>query len=87
MQVSLFLIPLLIVLGWIMGKEAMTLAFAGFQVAVLFVAVLLVNYLIGDGKSHWLEGMLLQCLYLIIAVCAWYYPQVDANGNPVTTVG
>jgi Ca2+:H+ antiporter len=64
MQVSLFLIPLLVVLGWIMGKEDMTLAFDGFQVAVLFVAVLLVNYLIGDGKSHWLEGMLLQCLYL-----------------------
>ncbi|KUJ16640.1 calcium/proton exchanger [Mollisia scopiformis] len=70
MQVSLFLIPLLVVIGWIMGKGDMTLSFDGFQVAVLFVAVLLVNYLIGDGKSHWLEGMLLQCLYLIIAVCA-----------------
>jgi Ca2+:H+ antiporter len=50
MQVSLFLIPLLVVIGWIMGKEDMTLAFDGFQVAVMFVAVLLVNYLIGDGK-------------------------------------
>jgi len=50
MQVSLFLIPLLVVLGWIMGKEDMTLSFDGFQVAVMFVAVLLVNYLIGDGK-------------------------------------
>jgi Ca2+:H+ antiporter len=28
----------------------MTLSFDGFQVAVMFVAVLLVNYLIGDGK-------------------------------------
>ncbi|KAG4024986.1 hypothetical protein MFRU_075g00080 [Monilinia fructicola] len=74
MQVSLFLIPLLVVIGWIMGNDAMNLSFDGFQVAVLFVAVLLVNYLIGDGKSHWLEGMLLQCLYIIIAVCAWYYP-------------
>ncbi|KAM3081657.1 hypothetical protein ACMFMG_005109 [Clarireedia jacksonii] len=74
MQVSLFLIPLLVVIGWIMGQDAMNLSFDGFQVAVLFVAVLLVNYLIGDGKSHWLEGMLLQCLYIIIAVCAWYYP-------------
>ena len=64
MQVSLLLIPLMIVLGWIMGKGDMTLSFDGFQVAVMFVAVLLVNYLIGDGKSHWLEGLLLQCLYL-----------------------
>ncbi|KAK2623536.1 hypothetical protein QTJ16_007090 [Diplocarpon rosae] len=87
MQVSLFLIPLLVVIGWIMGQDAMNLSFDGFQVAVLFVAVLLVNYLIADGKSHWLEGMLLMCLYVIIAVCAWYYPQTDAEGNAVTTVG
>lgn len=52
MQVSLFLIPLLVVIGWIMGQDAMNLSFDGFQVAVLFVAVLLVNYLIADGKSH-----------------------------------
>ncbi|KAL2066011.1 hypothetical protein VTL71DRAFT_2082 [Oculimacula yallundae] len=87
MQVSLFLIPLLVIIGWIMGKDDMDLSFDGFQIAVLFVAVLLVNYLIGDGKSHWLEGMLLQCLYIIIAVCAWYYPQTDAAGNPVTEAG
>ena len=64
MQVALFLIPLLIVIGWIMGNDCMTLSYDGFQVAVLFMAVLLVNYLISDGKSHWLEGLLLCCLYL-----------------------
>lgn len=64
MQVSLLLIPLMVIIGWGLGNDAMTLSFDGFQVAVLFVSVLLVNYLIGDGKSHWLEGMLLQCLYM-----------------------
>ncbi|KAK7748542.1 hypothetical protein SLS53_000562 [Cytospora paraplurivora] len=78
MQVSLFLIPLLVVIGWGMGVDAMNLSFDLFQVAVLFVSVLLVNYLIGDGKSHWLEGMLLMCLYVIIAVCSWWYPADDA---------
>ena len=71
MQVALFLIPLLVIIGWGMGIDNMTLSFDIFQVAVLFVAVLLVNYLIADGKSHWLEGMLLICLYFIIAVCSW----------------
>lgn len=74
MQVALFLIPLLVVIGWGMGRDDMNLAFDVFQVVVMFVSVLLVNYLIGDGKSHWLEGKLLMCLYVIIAVCAWYYP-------------
>jgi hypothetical protein len=61
MQVALFLIPLLIVIGWIMGNDCMTLSFDGFQVAVLFVAVLLVNYLIGDGKSHVSFNILMSC--------------------------
>lgn len=68
MQIALLVLPLMVVLGWILGQDKMDLNFDGFQVAVLFVSVLLVNYLISDGKSHWLEGVLLQCLYLIIAV-------------------
>ena len=71
MQVALFLIPLLVVIGGGMGYEEMNLSFDNFQVAVMFVAVLLTNYLIGDGKSHWLEGFLLICLYAIIAVCSF----------------
>jgi Ca2+:H+ antiporter len=71
MQVALFLVPLLVIIGWGMGVDNMTLSFDVFQVAVLFVSVLLVNYLIADGKSHWLEGLLLICLYCIIAVCSW----------------
>lgn len=71
MQVALFLIPLLVIIGWGMGNEDMNLSFDLFQVAVMFVAVLLTNYLIADGKSHWLEGFLLICLYAIIATCSW----------------
>ena len=74
MQIALLVLPLLVVLGWIMGKDDMTLAFNGFEITILFVAVLLVNYLIQDGKSHWLEGVLLVILYVIIAVSAWFYP-------------
>lgn len=79
MQVALFLIPLIVVIGWGMGITDMGLSFDTFQVAVLFVSVLLVNYLIADGKSHWLEGMQLMCLYLIIAVCSWWYPSEQAE--------
>jgi len=72
MQIALLVLPLIVVLGWILGKDDMTLYFDGFQIAVLFVAVLLVNYLIQDGKSHWLEGVLLMVLYIVIAIAAWY---------------
>ncbi|PNY28778.1 Vacuolar calcium ion transporter [Tolypocladium capitatum] len=79
MQVALFLIPLLVVIGWGKGVDEMNLSFDNFQVAVMFVAVLLTNYLIGDGKSHWLEGFLLICLYTIIAVCSFYYPDTATS--------
>lgn len=53
MQIALLLIPFIVVLGWCLGNDDMNLQFDGFQIAILFVTVLLVNYLIGDGKSHW----------------------------------
>lgn len=73
LQIALLVLPLMVVLGWIIHSD-MTLIFDVFQIAILFSTVLLVNYLIGDAKSHWLEGELLIALYLIIASAAWFYP-------------
>lgn len=43
-----------------MGKP-LTLLFDPFESIVLFLAVLTVNYVVQDGKSNWLEGMILMC--------------------------
>ena len=53
MQIALLVLPFVVVLGWIIDVDTMTLNFDGFQIAVLFVSVLLVTFLISDGKSHW----------------------------------
>ncbi|KAH7069010.1 Sodium/calcium exchanger protein-domain-containing protein [Paraphoma chrysanthemicola] len=79
MQIALLVFPLIVILGWILGKDCMTLYFDTFQIATLFVSVLLVNYLIQDGKSHWLEGVLLMSSYIIIALAAWFYPNIEEN--------
>ncbi|KNG47080.1 vacuolar calcium ion transporter /H(+) exchanger [Stemphylium lycopersici] len=79
MQIALLVFPLIVILGWILGKDCMTLYFDTFQIATLFVSVLLVNYLIQDGKSHWLEGVLLMASYIIIALAAWFYPELQEN--------
>ena len=68
MQIALLVIPFTVVLGWIMGKDDMNLAFDGFQIAVLFVAVLLVNYLISDGKSHWSVSFLAKRNFLTLTI-------------------
>ncbi|OCH95484.1 calcium/proton exchanger [Obba rivulosa] len=72
-QIALFVIPFIVTLGWIIGKP-LTLLFDPFESIVLFLAVLVVNYCVQDGKSNWLEGMILMCLYVILAVTFWYYP-------------
>ncbi|KAF1939036.1 vacuolar calcium ion transporter-like protein /H(+) exchanger [Clathrospora elynae] len=77
MQIALLVFPVIVILGWILGKDCMTLYFDTFQIATLFVSVLLVNYLIQDGKSHWLEGILLMASYIIIALAAWFYPNIE----------
>ncbi|KAH9881952.1 hypothetical protein J1614_001123 [Plenodomus biglobosus] len=79
MQIALLVFPVIVILGWILGKDCMTLYFDTFQIAVLFVSVLLVNYLIQDGKSHWLEGVLLMASYIIIALAAWFYPNIEED--------
>ena len=45
MQIALLVIPFSVILGWFLGYDNMNLSFDGFEIAVLFVLVLLVNYL------------------------------------------
>jgi Ca2+:H+ antiporter len=52
MQIALLVIPFSVILGWILGYNKMNLSFDRFQTALLFVSVLLVNYLISDGKRY-----------------------------------
>ena len=58
------------IVGWATGHD-LTLFFANFETIVLFVSVLLVNLLIQDGKSNYMEGLMLVSLYFVVALsCA-----------------
>ncbi|KAJ7707775.1 Sodium/calcium exchanger protein-domain-containing protein [Mycena rosella] len=72
-QIALFVIPFIVTLAWIMGKP-LTLMFDPFESVALFLAVITVNYVVQDGKSNWLEGMILMCLYIILATTFFFYP-------------
>ncbi|KAF2164893.1 hypothetical protein M409DRAFT_56251 [Zasmidium cellare ATCC 36951] len=76
LQIALLVLPIMVMLNWwgVGSPAVMDLDFNGFLVVVLVISIWLVNYLINDGKSHWLEGVLLMITYLIIAVSAWFYP-------------
>ena len=76
-QISLFVIPLLVLVAWGMGKP-LSLLFDPLETVVrtaagewvitevdgnllqcLFFSVILVKFLIEDGKSHWMSGLTL----------------------------
>jgi Ca2+:H+ antiporter len=79
MQIALFVTPFLVILGWIM-HQPMTLHFQGFETIIFFISVLIVNYLIQDGKSNYLEGAMCLGIYAIIALAFYIYPD-DATGD------
>ncbi|KAJ7324006.1 Calcium/proton exchanger [Mycena albidolilacea] len=80
-QIALFVIPFMMVLGWILGKP-LTMLFDPFESIALFLAVVTVNYVVQDGKSNWLEGMILMCLYVILATTFFFYPGVSGDFVP-----
>ncbi|KZT51977.1 calcium/proton exchanger [Calocera cornea HHB12733] len=75
-QIAVFLIPFITVIAWIMGKN-LTMLFDPFESLSLFLAVLVVSYTVQDGRSNWLEGMVLMCVYVILALCFFFYPGYD----------
>ncbi|KAI9615238.1 hypothetical protein H4Q26_011781 [Puccinia striiformis f. sp. tritici PST-130] len=77
-QIALFVVPLLVILGWIMDKP-LTLLFDPFESITLFLSVLIVNYTIQDGRANWIEGFILMCVYVIVAVAFFFYPSSAAD--------
>ncbi|KIJ10681.1 hypothetical protein PAXINDRAFT_101945 [Paxillus involutus ATCC 200175] len=73
LHTALFVIPLLVTLAWMLGKQ-LTLVFDPLQSIVLLLSVLTVDYIIQDGRSNWLKGLILVCLYIMFCVTFWYYP-------------
>ncbi|OCH86071.1 hypothetical protein OBBRIDRAFT_783856 [Obba rivulosa] len=72
-QTALFVIPFMVILGWILDKP-LALLFDPFESVVLYISVHTMGYVVADGKSNWLEGVILVCLYVVIAVAFWFYP-------------
>lgn len=58
LQIALLVTPFLVILGWAI-KQPMSLRFNTFETTVFSLAVLVVNYLIQDGRTNYFAGALL----------------------------
>ncbi|KAH7866037.1 hypothetical protein Vadar_014634 [Vaccinium darrowii] len=79
-QISMFVIPFCVVVGWLMGKP-MDLNFQLFETATLFITVIVVAFMLQEGTSNYFKGLMLILSYLIVA--ASFFVHVDPSTDDV----
>jgi len=73
LQIALFVAPVLVLAGLVLGKP-MDLNFDALELLAVAVAVLITNSISSDGRSNWLEGTLLLATYAILALAFYFRP-------------
>jgi Ca2+:H+ antiporter len=73
LQIALFVAPVLVLVGWLMGQP-MDLDFNPFELVAVAVSVLIANSISSDGQSNWLEGMLLLAAYIVLGLAFYFHP-------------
>jgi len=79
LQIALFVAPVLVLTGWLLGKP-MDLDFNPFELVAVVVSVLIANSISSDGKSNWLEGTLLLATYLVLGLAFYFHPIIEGLG-------
>jgi Ca2+:H+ antiporter len=70
-QISLFVVPLTVLVGWAMGKN-MTLNFPHFEIVLFVLSIMTVSIVSANDTSNWLVGSLLITTYCLICVGFWF---------------
>jgi Ca2+:H+ antiporter len=70
-QIALFIAPLLVFISLLIGHP-MLLVFNELEVVSVAVSVFILDNIVRDGETHWMEGVLLVVSYLIIAIVFFF---------------
>lgn len=71
--VALLVAPILVLVGYAIGQP-MDLSFNLFEVVGIAFAVAIANLISLDGRSNWLEGVLLLAAYAILGAAFYFHP-------------
>ena len=72
-QIAMFVAPVLVLISLLFSKN-MSLVFGQFELISIVLSVLILNTVVEDGESNWLEGLQLLIAYAIIAVAFFFHP-------------
>lgn len=73
LQIAMFVAPILVLAGWILNQP-MNLEFNLFEIIGVAMAVVIVNSISNDGRSNWLEGVLLLITYAVLGTAFYLHP-------------
>lgn len=73
-QIALFVGPVLLFLSYLIAPHPMDLLFTLFEVVAIVLAVLTIVLIAQDGETHWMEGVQLLAVYLILVLGFYFLP-------------
>lgn len=83
-QVALLVAPILVFASLLMGNgEVLDLHFSLMEMISVVIAVVILSMVANDGQSHWMEGVLLLAVYVILGLAFFHLP-VPPVGVPAT---
>jgi Ca2+:H+ antiporter len=77
-QIALFVAPVLVFLGGLIGPTPFTLSFTRGEMGFLFISVLLGGLVAADGRSNWFKGVQLLAVYAMLAAVCYLVPATAA---------
>lgn len=75
LQIALFVAPVLVLVGAVI-HQPMDFQFGLVELSAVGVSVLLANSVSSDGRSNWLEGLLLLATYAILGIAFFSLPRI-----------
>ena len=72
-QIAMFVAPCLVLVS-LFFQNQMSLVFNTLELVAIILSVLVVNTVVQDGESNWLEGVQLMLAYAIIAAAFFFHP-------------
>ena len=73
-QIALFVAPTLVFLSYAISPAPMDLLFTVFELVAVGIAVLTITLIAHDGETHWMEGVQLLAVYVILALGFYFLP-------------
>ncbi|MDX1994402.1 MAG: calcium/proton exchanger [bacterium] len=73
LQIALFVAPVLVFISLLFG-DILLLVFNSFELIALLTAAIIAAFVVQEGESNWLEGVMLLAVYLILGLAFFFLP-------------